>query len=177
VDTNNKLNRVFNSFDLFNNELFPENRLIYLYSNCFSFYHSDKKSPNTRKTYLHHLDEIVFNTSSNSKITFVISDTSIKNQVATSIAYVHTHDSPVIKFIHHTVNITSTEVEPFAIRCGSNQAIWLTNIEHIIIITDAIHATKKIFDLSIHLYQIQLVAIFKEIRKFFKRNDHNFIDF
>jgi len=58
-----------------------------------------------------------------------------------------------------------------------NQAIWLTNIEHIIIITDMIHTAKRIFDSSIHLYQIQSVAISKEIREFSKRNNCNSIDF
>ena len=86
-----------------------------------------------------------------------------KNQVATSIAYVHTHNSSIIKTIYHTINIISTEVKLFAIRCRLNQAIWLTNIEHIIIITDFIHAAKKIFDSLIHSYHIQSVAISKEI--------------
>ena len=86
------------------------------------------------------------------KTAVVIYNTHIKNQVTTSIAYIYTHNSPVIKTIYHTVNITSTEAELFTIRCGLNQAIWLINIEHIIIITDSIHTAKKIFDSSIHLY-------------------------
>jgi len=137
---------------LLNNELSPGNRLIDLYSSCFSFYYLDRKSSNTRKTHFCHLDEIVFNVSSDPKTAVVISDTSIKNQVTTSITYVHTHNSPVVKTIHYAVNVTSTEAELFAIRCGLSQAIQLTNIKHIIIITNVIHTTKKIFDSSIHLY-------------------------
>ena len=171
------MNGVFNFFDSFNNKFSPGNRLIDLYSSHFSFYHLNRKNSNMRKTHLHYLDEIVFNASSNPKMAVDISDTSIKNWVTTSIAHVHTYDSSVVKIIYHTVNITSTEVELFAIRYGLNQALQLTNIEHIIVITDAIHTTKRIFDLSIHLYQIQLVVIFKEIREFFKRNDYNSIDF
>jgi len=91
VNTNNRLNRVFNSFDSFNNELSPRKKLIYLYSSCFSFHHLDRKSSNTRKTYLCHLNEIVFNMSSDSKIAVIISDTSIKNQVSTSIYCSCTH--------------------------------------------------------------------------------------
>jgi len=151
MNANNRLNRVFNSFDPFNNELSPENRLIDLYSSCFSFHHLDRKSSNTRKTHLCHLDENVFNMSSDSKTAVVISDTSIKNQVTISITYVHTHNSSVVKIIHHAVNVTSTEAELFAIRCGLSQAIQLTNIKHIII-TNVIHTTKKIFDSSIHPY-------------------------
>ena len=148
-----------------------------MYSSHFSFYYSDRKSSNIRKTHLCHLDEIVFNALSNPKMAVIISNVSIKNQVAISIAHIHTHDSPIVKTIHHTINITFTKAELFAIRCGLNQAIWLTNIEHIIIITDIIHATKRIFNSSIYLYQIQSVAIPKEIREFFKRNDRNSIYF
>ena len=85
VDTNNRLNGVFNSFDSFNNELSPGNRLINLYSSYFYFHYSDRKSSNTRNIHLCHLNEIVFNVSSNPKMAIVISDASIKNQVATSI--------------------------------------------------------------------------------------------
>jgi len=127
------------------------------------FYHSDRKSSNTKKTHLCHLDKIVFNTSSDPKTAIVISNTSIKNQVAISITHVHTHDSPVVKTIYHAINITSTEAKIFAIRCRLNQAIQLTKIEHIIIITDAIYTAKKIFNLLIYSYQIQSVAISKII--------------
>ena len=153
VNANNRLNEVFNSFDPFNNKLSSRNRLIDLYSS-HSFYHSDRKGSNTRKTHLCYLDEIVFNVSSNPKMAVVISDASIKNQVTTSITHMYTHDSPIVKTINHTINATFTEAELFAIRCRLNQAIWLTNIKHIIVITDAIYAAKRIFDSSIHLYQI-----------------------
>ena len=45
--------------------------------------------------------------------------------------------------IYHVVNITSTEAELFTIRCGINQAIHVTNMSYIIVITDAIHLAKK----------------------------------
>lgn len=162
------MNGVFDSFDSFNNEFSPGNRLIDIFPSCFSFYLSDRKSAKTRKIYLHKLNEIVFNASTDSKTTIVILGTSIKNHVAMFITHIYIYDSSVIKTIHHAINITSTEAELFTIRCGLNQATWLTNIEHIIVITDFIHVVKKIFDLSIHLYQIQTLAISKEIRKFFK---------
>ena len=117
MNTNNRLNRVFNSF---NNKLSPRNRLIDMYSSHFSSHHSDRKNSNTKKTHFHHLDKIVFNASSDPKISVVISNTSIKNQVTTYIAHVHTYDSSIVKTIYYTVNITFTEVELFTIRCGLN---------------------------------------------------------
>ena len=75
-------------------------------------------------------------------MTIVISDGSIKNQVATTIAHIYVHDNPVIKTLHHAVNITSTEAKLFAIRCGINQATLLANINCIVIIMDSLHAAK-----------------------------------
>ena len=76
-----------------------------------------------------------------------------------------------------TINVTTTKAELFAIRCGINQAINIPNIEHIIIITDSIYATERIFDSLPHLYQTHSTAIFKELWKFFKVSINNHIDF
>jgi len=62
----------------------------------------------------------------------VVSDASIKNQVATFIAHVHTHNNPII-------NVTSTEAELFIIKCDINQATQMANINHIIVITNSLH--------------------------------------
>ena len=148
-----------------------------MFPSHFLFYLSDKKSAETRKTHLCKLNEIVFNASTDPKIAIVILDMSIKNQVAIFIAHVHIDDSPIIKTIYYAVNITFTEAELFVIRYGLNQAFQLSNIKYIVVITDSIHAVKKIFDLSIHLYQVQTLVISKEIREFFERSHHNSIDF
>ena len=47
INANNRLNGIFNSFDLFNNEFSPGNRLINLFSSHFSFYFSDRKYVDT----------------------------------------------------------------------------------------------------------------------------------
>jgi len=69
-----------------------------------------------------------------------------------SIAYVCLELNIVTKTIHHIVNITSTKVELFAIRYRINQAVQVTDTSHIIVITDAIHLIKYIFDSSSHPY-------------------------
>jgi len=107
----------------------------------------------------------------------VISDASIKNQVATLIAHIHIYDNPVIKTHHHTVNIMSTKTELFAIRCSINQATQLANINCIVIIMDSLHAAKQIFDALVHPYQIHLAIISRELRKFFIRDQQNSIKF
>jgi len=112
-----------------------------------------------------------------SKIAIIISDTSIKNQVATLIAHIYVYDNPVIKTLHHAVNVMSTEAELFVIRCGINQATQLANINCIIVIMDLLHAAKQIFDSSVYPYQIHLAIISRELRKFFIRDQQNSIEF
>lgn len=77
-----------------------------------------------------------------SNTVIVISDASLKDNVATSISHVHSHSEQVKKTVHHTVNVTTTEAELFAIRCRINQAILIPNTSHIVVITDAIHSAQ-----------------------------------
>lgn len=99
------------------------------------------------------------------------------SKIKIAVTYIHVYNEPIIKTIHHTVNIISTEAELFAIRCGINQATQLDSINCIIIIMDSLHAAKWIFNLSVHLYQTQSTVISGEFRKFFERNHSNLIKF
>jgi len=90
-------------------------------------------------------------------------DTSVKNNVATSIAYIHVHNKLITKTLHHALNVTSIEAKLFAIRSGINQATNLNDILKIIIVTDSIHVARKIFDLSSHLFQKHLAIILNEL--------------
>ena len=100
-----------------------------------------------------------------------------KNNIATFISHIHTFNSPLIKILHHAVFVTSTEAELFVIRCSIYQASNHEDISKIIVITDSIHAAKKIFDPLLHLYQIHAVAILNKLCKFFVRNQNNLIEF
>ena len=82
----------------------------------------------------------------------VISDTSIKDNVTTSVAHIHLYNNLIKKTVYHAINITSIEAELFAIRCGINQATQVPDIFYIIVIMDTIHVVQKIFDLSIYPY-------------------------
>jgi len=101
VDANNRLNGIFRSFDLFNPEFSPGSRLVDLFSNRFSFFWSDRRSVDSRKSHLKNLNEVVLNALMDSHSAIIVSDTSIKNNIATLIAHVHSYNSPVIKTIHH----------------------------------------------------------------------------
>jgi len=73
--------------------------------------------------HFHKLDDIVLNASSNSNSVIVVSNASIKNNIAISIVHIDSYLNSIKKTLHHAVSITSTEAELFAIRCGINQAI------------------------------------------------------
>jgi len=120
VDANNRLNSIFNSFIPFSSEFSLENRLIDIFSSCFSFYVSNRKYAKAKKTYFCKLEKLILYILANPKTTIVVLDASIKNQVATSITLIHVHETSVIKTIHHAINITSTEAELFMIRYGLN---------------------------------------------------------
>jgi len=167
IDINNRFNKVFSSFSPFYCKFSPENRLIDIFPNHFLFYSLNRKSNDNIKSHLHKLNSIILQVSSDPHSVVVVSDTSIKNYIATSISHIYSHDSPVIKTIHYVVNISSTEAELFTIRCSINQATHLPNINHIFIIMDSIHTANRIFDFLPHSYQIHSVAISCKLEEFF----------
>jgi len=94
-----------------------------------------------------------------------------------SIAHIHIHDKAIVKTLHHASNIISMEAELFAIRYGINQATSIQGVLKIVIIMDLIHAAKKIFNTSVHIFQIHFASILKELRNFFSQNQVNSIEF
>ena len=71
----------------------------------------------------------------------------------------------------------STETEFFIVKCSINHTIQMQDITHIIVITDAILATKHIFNISIHPYQLHSIALSNNFRGFFNKNSNNLILF
>jgi len=112
-----------------------------------------------------------------SKTVIVITDTNIKNNIASSISYVYFFNNLLKKTLYHIVNIISMEAELFAIRYRINQAVQIQDVSYIIVITDAIYAVEKIFDPSVYLYQQQSIVISKELRVFFSKHVDNTIEF
>ena len=102
---------------------------------------------------------------------------SIKHNIATSISHVHIANHPLIKTVHHALFVTSTEAELFAIRCGINQACSIDSVSKIMVITDSIHAAKKIFDSEFHPYQLHSAAILSKLWRYFNSNLNNSIEF
>jgi len=129
------------------------------------------------KLYIYQLDSMVIKASSLQSIAIIILDASIKNNIATFISHTHISNQPLIKTLHHATFVTSIEAEMFAIRCGINQATSKTNISKIVVITDSIHAAKRIFNLSSYLFQNQSMAILGDLHHFFSKDPNNSIEF
>ena len=175
TNVNNRSYDVFPSFSPLHPEFSSGSRVINIFSNCFSFNLSNKEKNN--KIHLHQLDSMVIKSSLLISTTITVTDTSIKNNIATAISYTHIPNRPLSKMSHHSAFIMSTEAELFAIRCSINQASSVDNISKIIIVTDSIHVARKIFNYLPHLYQIHTTAILEELCLFFSKNLVNSIEF
>ena len=113
----------------------------------------------------------------NPSYVLVITDTSIKNNIIILIAYIHIHNKSITKTLYYIVNIISSETELFAIRCSINQVANTIGISKIIVITNLIHAAKKIFDLLSYSLQSYVAIILKELHNFFSSYQKNTIEF
>ena len=105
-----------------------------------------------------------------SSFALVITDTSIKNNITTSISHVHIYNKPIIKALYHAVNVTSIEAKFFTIRYSINQTTNSISISKIIVVTDTIRTVRKIFDPLSHSFQRYSASILKELQNFFLSN-------
>ena len=143
VDIDNRFNKVFPSFDILNPEFTSRYTIIDSFSSCFSFHFFNKHNDDSLLFYSYQLDKLAIISSDNPSYVLIITDTSIKNNVATSIAHIYIHNKFIIKTLHHTVNINSIEAKLFTIRCSINQTTNSTRILKIVIVTNSIHTAKK----------------------------------
>ena len=175
MDSNNKLYRVFPSFSPLNPEFNPGSRIIDIFPDQIFFNLADKGKNDSSCS--HQLDNMIIQSSMSLHMAIIVSNASVKNDIATLVSHIHICDQRLVKTVHHAAFVTSTEAELFAIRCGINQACNKANISKVIVITNSIHATKKIFDTKSHPYQIHTLVILNELRQFFTKCQENHIEF
>ena len=177
IDSSNKTYGIFPSFSSLNPQFFPSSHILDNFPDCFSFNLVNKKEKEKDKIHAQELDNMVLRISPSHQTALVVTDASIKNNIATSILYIHIANQPLTKTVHHAAFITSMEVELFAIRCSINQACSKDNVSKIIVIMDSIHAAKIIFDSESHPYQSHTAVILSELQGFFNANCDNSIKF
>ena len=173
VDIDNRCNEFFPVFSLLDKEFSSGNHLCDSFPDHISFY----PRPQDIKIQIHKLNNIVIVSSLDHLLYIVVSDTSIKNYIAISISHIHLFNQLIIKTCYQVINIFTTEVELFTIRYSINQAVGIPNIKQIIVITNSLHAAKRIFNLFSHLYQLQSAVISCKLREFFYKGINNSIKF
>jgi len=164
----NQYNEVFSSFNPVHPELLSDNRVINIFSDCFSFHLVSKC--NSLKDWIQKLDNLAIKLLGVSTQALIITDASVKNNVITSISHIHIHNKPIIKTLYYASNVISTEVELFTIRCKINQTTNSENISRIIVIMDSLYAGKKIFNPSLHPFQSHSTFVLNELWVFFSHS-------
>ena len=147
------------------------------FHNYFSFNTVKCKDAKARTAHLNQLKNVYQRSSNSHDIIFIISDTSVKNNIVTSVSYIQRKHNIIRKTIYHAMNISSTKAKLFIIRCGISQATQIQEVKQIVIITDAILVVKKNFNTSHYLYQLHSITISNDLRKFFNKNPNNLITF
>ena len=152
MNTNDCLNSIFPAFNSLNHKFSPGSCLIDNFPDYFSFYLASCKNANIKTTYCNELKKLYKKLSNNQNTILIISDISIINNITTSVSHIQREYEIITKTIHHTINVLFIEAELFVIRYGIYQVLQIQDISHIVIITNTIHITKYIFDLSIYPY-------------------------
>ena len=91
-DAHSKLLGIFPSFSPIDPEFSPGNCIVDSFSNRFSFNLTNKKVENYNKKRSQELDKMVLHLSSDSKAALVVTDASIRNDIATSISHIHSYN-------------------------------------------------------------------------------------
>ena len=88
VDIDNRFNEVFLAFDPINPEFRLGNRIVDLFPNRFSFHLFNSSSDHSFKSHIQQLDALAIESSSSLSDTLVITDASVKNNIAFSIVHI-----------------------------------------------------------------------------------------
>ena len=117
---------IFPSFNLLYKELSPGFHLVDNFQNSFSFNTVDWKINNAKFVYLQKLSKVFEDSLQNFNTVLILSDVSIKNQVAMSITHIHYSHNIIAKTIYHAMNITTTEAELFTIRIVKSIKLFMS---------------------------------------------------
>ena len=121
IDSCTKSYGIFSSFSPLNQEFSPGSHIVDIFPNHFSFNLVTKKDKKKNdKTHAQELNNIVLHNSLSSLTALIITDASIKNDIAMSISHIHIANRPLTKTVHYATFMTSIEAELFTIRYSIN---------------------------------------------------------
>ena len=78
-----------------------------------------------RTVYLKKLNDIYKLSKNDPNILFVITDVSIKDDIATSVMHSHRKHAIISKTVYYTINVISTKAELFTIRYSISQITYI----------------------------------------------------
>ena len=87
--------------------------MIDFFSDHFSFISVNQKDSEALVTHQNRLNNVYKNFLANYDTMLIVSDVSVKNNVATSILHICRGQEIIAKTIHHAMNMTSSETELF----------------------------------------------------------------
>jgi len=121
IDSCTKSYSIFPSFSPLNQEFSFGSHIIDIFPDRFSFNLVTKKDKEKNdKTRAQELNNMVLHDSLSPLTALIITDASIKNDIAMSILHIYIANQLLTRTVHHAAFMTSTEVKLFAIRCGIN---------------------------------------------------------
>jgi len=118
INSNNYLNENFPFFDRLYKKLFLCFWLVDTLPDYFLFHIVNCKNIKAKTAHQKKLNRIFDDFISNSNTIIVIFNANIKNNVTTSVLHIYNSQNIIAKIIHYVMNIISTKVELFSIRCG-----------------------------------------------------------
>jgi len=118
VNINHCLNQILLVFNNLNKKLSPGFCLVDIFPNHFSFNVVKCKDAKVRATHLNKLKNVYRASKDDPNTLFIISHSSLKNNIVTSITHIWWGQALITKAIYHAMNISTTEAELFAIRQG-----------------------------------------------------------
>ena len=177
-DVNKRLNGVRDCYNPLFPLFSPGSRVVNHFSSRFSFHSPPSSSNEDLFHYLRNLDQAFRSSQISPHNIAIIVDGGIKKlQVATAVMHIWTDNSIVRCLQVNSINVTSIEAELMAIRLGLIPAIEEENIHNIIVITNSIAATKKIFESKTDPLQNMFIPVTSEINSFFRKDSRNKIQF
>lgn len=118
IDTNTCLNQVLPAFDSLNRELSLGFCLVDTFPDYFFFYIVNHRSVEVKIAYKNKLKNIYIDSFNSHDTMLIITDASVKNNIATTVSYIWREHRIIMKTVHHVINIIFIEAKIFATRYG-----------------------------------------------------------
>ena len=118
IDTNTCLNQVLPAFDSLNRELSLGFCLVDTFPDYFFFYIVNYRSVEVKIAYKNKLKNIYIDSFNSHDTMLIITDASVKNNIATTVSYIWREHRIIMKTVHHVINIIFIEAKIFATRYG-----------------------------------------------------------